>query len=72
MFPNKQLTVPMPGMELESVDMVGEWEWDSGTTTIGYSKAVVRAGRVGRRVCASSELALANLLAWGANREQHK
>jgi len=49
MFPNKQLTVPMPGIELESVDMVGEWEWDSGTTTIGYSKAVVRAGRVGRR-----------------------
>ena len=47
MFPNKQLTVPMPGIELESVDMVGEWEWDSGTTTIGYSKADGRAGRDG-------------------------
>ena len=36
MFPNKQDTVPMPGMEPESVDMVGEWEWDSGTSTIGF------------------------------------
>ena len=45
MFPNKQLTVPMPGIEPESVDMVGEWEWqwdervDSGTS--GDPRAVL-------------------------------
>ena len=30
MFPNKQLTVPMPGIEPESVDMVGGWGWTVG------------------------------------------
>ena len=35
MLPNKQLTVPMPGMEPESVDIVCESECDSASGLAG-------------------------------------
>ena len=49
MLPSKQFTVPMPGTEPESVDMVGEWECASGTTTISSTRSLVSSMRRARR-----------------------
>jgi hypothetical protein len=49
MLPSKQFTVPMPGTEPESVDMVGEWECAGGTTTISSTQSLVSSMRRARR-----------------------